>query len=462
MKEQSLIIRRIEIENVKSLSNVSIDLSEGNTVKNWLLIFGENGVGKSTLLKCITLALGNKDDAATLFKTPESEWVRTSTTKEKARIYVEFDGPKINKKRPSVEIIIQKRQGSEFISEYNDYPLQEEPPYRRVFACGYGAGRGVEGDQTPMRYRLVDAVYSLFDYETKLLNAETAIRRIEDFQTKNDISDARKKSTDWIDKILQLEPGSTSLDERGLVVRTHAEDPQLPYLSLADGHKGVITLVSDFIGRASAYYQSFLSRKKIRGIVLVDELDQHLHPSWQRRIIQLLHQAFPSIQFIVTTHTPMCALGATEIGDEHIELAVLERAEMGCRLVEDIPPPRGQTPDRILTSVLFGLATISDEKTSREIAEYGKLLSKTSHSESDKHRLDMLRERLSAFVSYRSNEVETLVSESLKDAVKEKIRLRLEKEPQLWSNARRILKDELALEAELLQQIGATLHVEEK
>ena len=453
MTDQSPIIRRIVIENVKSISDVSIDLGNGNSVKKWLLVFGENGVGKSTLLKCIALALGNKEDATTLFKTPESEWVRTSPSIKKARIFVEFEGKKNNGKRPSVEITIEKTRGLEQISQYKAHP-EKQSAYRRVFACGYGAGRGVEGDQTPIRYRLVDAVYSLFDYETKLSNPEIAIRRLEDLQSRNNIHDARKQSTDWIDDVLQLEPGSTTLDERGLAVRAHATEPRLPFFSLADGHKGVITFVSDFLGRASVYYQSFVSRRELRGIVLIDEIDQHLHPSWQRRIVGLLHRTFPKTQFIVTTHTPLCALGATDIGDDLIELSVLQRTEAGCRLLENIPTPRGQTPDRILTSVLFGLPTLSDQKTAEDIAEYGKLLIRDSRSSDEERRLKDLRSSLSTFVSYKGNDFETLVSESLKEAVKEHVSLRVKEEPDVWRKVQHLLDDDLALHAEILRQAG--------
>ena len=452
MRKQSLLIRKIQIENIKSLSNVSIDLSDGDKVKHWLLVFGDNGVGKSTLLRCITLALGNADDASTLFRTPESDWIRADSTEKDAKIYLEFDGDKINGKWPSIKITIKKSNNNEIISDYVSHPKSEEFRYDHIFACGYGAGRGVDGDETPNRYRIVDAVYSLFDYETKLSNPETAIRRLEDLSNERNVDYRHKQSTDWIDEILLLEPGSTSLNEKGLVVRTNSLDLQLPFSSLADGYKGVITFVSDFLSRASIYYESLVSRQEIAGIVLIDELDQHLHPLWQRRIIRQLNKMFPNVQFITTTHTPMCAMGATDLEDNDVKLVVLECDEQGCRLLDGLSAPRGQTPDRILTSVLFGLSSVSDDETTNKIKEYSDLLSKDGRSRIDQNRFQKLQKELSKYVSSKNSEIGKLVSESLRETIRERVRENIRQDSNARNTLYKLLTNDLALDAEIIRQ----------
>lgn len=78
------------------------------------------------------------------------------------------------------------------------------------------------------------------------------------------------------------------------------------FSSLSDGYKNIISIVTDIAYRAVTL-NGFLNEdsiKKSPGIVLIDEIDQHLHPKWQIKIIDDLKNAFPNIQFIVTTHSP--------------------------------------------------------------------------------------------------------------------------------------------------------------
>ncbi|MGL4500210.1 MAG: AAA family ATPase, partial [Planktothrix sp.] len=80
----------------------------------------------------------------------------------------------------------------------------------------------------------------------------------------------------------------------------------LPLRMLSDGVRNVLAMVADIAYRA-AMLNPHLGRdaaKKTSGIVLIDEIDLHLHPSWQRHIVEDLHRTFPEIQFIATTHSP--------------------------------------------------------------------------------------------------------------------------------------------------------------
>jgi predicted ATP-binding protein involved in virulence len=103
--------------------------------------------------------------------------------------------------------------------------------------------------------------------------------------------------------------GATSLYYDGrykdLVVVLGQQGPQL-FKNLSDGQRIMLTLVGDLASRA-AILNPHLADAALRdtpGIVIVDELDLHLHPKWQRHVIQDLKTAFPSIQFIATTHSP--------------------------------------------------------------------------------------------------------------------------------------------------------------
>ena len=85
-----------------------------------------------------------------------------------------------------------------------------------------------------------------------------------------------------------------------------SNDKWLPLSNLSDGYRSIIRLVSDIAYRAIKLNPHLGSDviKKTKGIVLIDELDMHLHPTWQQKVVSDLKLAFPNIQFIVTTHSP--------------------------------------------------------------------------------------------------------------------------------------------------------------
>ena len=109
--------------------------------------------------------------------------------------------------------------------------------------------------------------------------------------------------------IVRCVEGALSLyyDERydDLVVNLEQLGNQL-FTNLSDGQRIVLTLVGDLVKRATTLNPQLEDRvlEETPGVVLIDELDLHLHPKWQRRIIGDLKMAFPSLQFIATTHSP--------------------------------------------------------------------------------------------------------------------------------------------------------------
>jgi predicted ATP-binding protein involved in virulence len=87
---------------------------------------------------------------------------------------------------------------------------------------------------------------------------------------------------------------------------SHPDHGLLPLSLLSDGVRAVISLTADIAFRCARLNGHFgeLAAKITKGVVLIDEVDLHLHPAWQQRILQSLQVAFPEIQFIVSTHSP--------------------------------------------------------------------------------------------------------------------------------------------------------------
>jgi predicted ATP-binding protein involved in virulence len=87
---------------------------------------------------------------------------------------------------------------------------------------------------------------------------------------------------------------------------THDQLGPLPVSLLSDGVRAMVSMVADMAWRCAKLNPHFGedAAQKTEGIVLIDEVDMHLHPGWQQRVIQSLTKTFPNIQFIVTTHSP--------------------------------------------------------------------------------------------------------------------------------------------------------------
>jgi hypothetical protein len=92
-------------------------------------------------------------------------------------------------------------------------------------------------------------------------------------------------------------------------IRTGASELKLPAIWLSQGYQAVISLVADIIGNVWLEAGEEVALDDMEGIVLVDELDLHLHPTWQTEIVAGLKATFPNMQFIVTTHSPLVLAG---------------------------------------------------------------------------------------------------------------------------------------------------------
>src|SRR5512133_2268754 len=93
------------------------------------------------------------------------------------------------------------------------------------------------------------------------------------------------------------------------VVASHPEQGKLRVSYLSDGIRNLIGLVADLAHRAARLnpHLGADACRKCPGIVLIDEVDMHLHPAWQQVVVTLLRNAFPRVQFVLTTHSHLVA-----------------------------------------------------------------------------------------------------------------------------------------------------------
>lgn len=97
--------------------------------------------------------------------------------------------------------------------------------------------------------------------------------------------------------------------ELEIYIYHHDEAEKFPVRMLSDGEKGMISLVADIAYRMALLNSNLLDDVlETPGVVLIDEIDLHLHPAWQKRVMGSLLRIFPNIQFVVTTHSPSILL----------------------------------------------------------------------------------------------------------------------------------------------------------
>ncbi len=147
------------------------------------------------------------------------------------------------------------------------------------------------------------------------------------------------------------------------LVATHDEHGELPVELLSDGIRNMIGLVADIAFRATKLNGQLGANAALQtpGIVLIDEVDMHLHPAWQQTVLASLQSAFPLIQFIVTTHSPQVL---TSVPSECIRI-------LSAGTAHSAPPgAEGSEPERMLKQVL-GLKDVRpDVPATRELREY--------------------------------------------------------------------------------------------
>ena len=132
---------------------------------------------------------------------------------------------------------------------------------------------------------------------------------------------------------------------------------------LAAGYKNILGMVGDMINRLTdEYVPDNLS--SLQGVVIIDEIDLHLHPKYQKLFVQKLTELFPKIQFIVSTHSPIPLLGAPK---NSVIINVSRTREEGIKAELLDIDFSVLTPNAILSSPIFGFQDLIPESKSDDV-----------------------------------------------------------------------------------------------
>lgn len=427
-----MYLSRVEITDIRCFKEVVIDFNGSGGFKKWLLILGDNGTGKTTLLRSIAMGLCNETATSGLAEELYGDFIRAGSPQ--GTIKITLSGGRSFAKELSIETTIKRTDYGYKVVQKTEPEV--EFPWKSIFVCGYGAARRKYETRDHSEYASLESVYTLFNYDAPLQNPELVLARLNYPEVGVDVE---KTVFPLIEGILMLSPGSIRRTKEGLEL-SGPWGKFVPIGALGDGYQGTLAWICDLLGWALFFDQSML-KDHLEGIVLIDEIEQHLHPSWQKLMIRLLSQQFPKIQFIGTSHSPLTAIGTTELSDDECQLMLLLQKESFIDAISKLKPPREKRADQVLTSYLFGLTTSGDDVVRRDIERFSKLVSKARSKEEEKE-LMTLQARLERILGQPETELERKVATAVKEV--------LEKEPDLTTMKKQVIDYEVKRQLKVL------------
>jgi hypothetical protein len=345
--DRAVHVRRVAITNLRCFGRVDVPLTppEDAAKGQWIVLLGENGMGKTTLLRALALALLPEDTARNhvyqlsgraglVRNAPDGRDVHERV----ARIDVET-GPGA---AATVSILPQRPRETLSAS-----PAPEQRPLVLGYGCRRGGALGDVRRESNTDYLL--GTETLFDEDARVVHADTWLRdlRDQDGVLFDSVCRIVSKLLLGVERI-SVEPGGLTWAEGPVIGR-------VPLAALSDGYLTTLGWLVDALARWIAYARSHDIpldpdfHRRMPCVVLIDEIDLHLHPRWQTEGIDKLRKTFPMTTFVATTRNPS-TLHGTQPGEVHV---IRAGHEGNLEIVQkDLPP--GIRTDELLTGEWFG------------------------------------------------------------------------------------------------------------
>lgn len=365
-------LNKIEITNYGPIKH--LQLKEIPFSSQWIFFTGENGTGKTSTLRAIATAICGNKTRSTQFDDKDAA----------------ID---ISLFLPSQEIASYKHLNE--ISQQGYFPLTNG------FAS-YGQSR-LKTNHSGLNSQVLkfistdDLTSSLFNDETYLIDLQQqfdAWRNDEKFNKRK--SYITEILTDVLPNLYNINfddrienvPSTTYIEKDN----EGAEFRKVPFNKLASGLKSMIAMIGDILVRLYDQQPDIDDPSEFTGIVLIDEIDVHLHPKLQKQIVQQLSRTFPKIQFIASTHSPIPFLGAPK----NSQIYRVERTSnegVIVKRLDELLELGDLLPNTILTSPIFGLDDIIPESHDQ------KRLIRTEITYSDIVFNDKVQEKIDSFLT---------------------------------------------------------------
>lgn len=396
----------------------------------WTVILGENASGKTTLLQVATFAAFDRmggdpanilhEEVATLLRVEARTLPGITSRMGSPWNRDPFLGGWLTTWTDAGTPAVLFRDDAEGLSP-TGYHLDQRDSLRPtppLFA--FGATR-LAGRSTMLRDLTALGVETLFETGTGVLDVEEWLLRLKlDSLLEGPGQDAARQQLEALLAALpSVLPGVSDVSFRGAStqpgdlsnrVRFRTADGDVPFSALSVGYRTMAGWVVELVARLHRHYRDSANPMAEPCIVLVDEIDLHMHPAWQQQIVGWLRERFPQAQFIVTAHSPLIVQSA-----EGANVVVLRRSDDGSHVVIDDAPDSvfGWRVDQILTSELFGLRSARPMWYEQAVERRIGLLRQASRSPQEEAELAAIDQRL-ARVPYAERREDREVMELLR------------------------------------------------
>jgi hypothetical protein len=376
-----MYIKKVEFTNLRCFKHGEMDFrypGDGISVpdgvpnlENVNLILGVNGAGKTTALKAVALSLIAQMPSTGFV--PDSLVRRTNEilfgeSPSYAEILTEIGLSQTDEERlpqslfPYDQLVtaVNRISGTEELQSqsmkgFKVFYDDESPAF---FMMAYGATRRTEtgnldlSSRRKLRSARYERVAGLFEDHVAMMPPHA-------FLYNHPLGEIQKSSP-VLKKLLPAHLELRSIGEREVFFEQ--DELKVSFAALSDGYRAYIGWIMDLLFHILTVNQ-WRPVEELKGVVMVDEIDLHVHPSWQKTIIEQVARALPNLQFIFTTHSPIVA---GSVSSKNLWIA--KTAEDGSSILER--PSReiyGLNADQILTSDIFGLQSTRAEGFLKEL-----------------------------------------------------------------------------------------------
>jgi len=337
-------VKKIAFKHFRGFKNLAIDFDPTMNV-----LIGINGAGKSSILEGIAVLLSRVSAAVISAKALGRQFsendIKNGEKSTNNHITIEFDEQdyqwnvaKTRKGKPPLEF--SSLHGAKVVAEFIQNRLNDQPEASIPLLVYYPVNRAVL--DIPLKIRKKHIFDQLTAYDGALTGVENNFRVFfEWFRNREDIENElfRKSREDSLFTHHPFQPdpqlaavrtvisaflpgfAKPRIQRQPLRMTIEKDGHELIINQLSDGEKCLLAMVGDLARRLAMTHPDLANPLHGHGIVLIDEIDLHLHPDWQRRILPTLARTFPNCQFILSTHSPQVV---SEVQAESIWMIALE------------------------------------------------------------------------------------------------------------------------------------------